>query len=74
MNVAVDQDLLVFNVGDPVHEGLRVVDLGVELSTRQNPLPIEVHAGQGTPVVAADHSVRVHAGHKLNDEIGQHRR
>ena len=71
VNVTEDQDLLLFNLSDLVHEFLRMVDLWVELSTRHDPLSVEIDTGKRAPIVATYDTIWVHAGDQAQN-VGAH--
>ena len=73
VNVAVYQNLLVLDLGDVCHQGFRIEDLGVELSAGQDPLPIQVDAGERASVVTTYDTIWIHTGYHFDNEISEHR-
>ena len=69
VDVAIDQYLSILLVLNLRHKSFGVVDLGVELLARQNPLPIEIDTGQTTPVISTDDSIWIHAWDHPEDEV-----
>ena len=71
VNVAVDEDLPILLLHGLVHESLGVVDLGVQLVIRDDPLTVKVDACYRTSIVAAHYAVWIHAGDHLDDVVGE---